>query len=127
MNQKLYFTLDELNPRQHVLTQEQIINLTILIDKISVLRDNYGKPMKVTSGVRSMEDQMRINPKAPNSAHRTGEAVDILDDGSLKQFIANNLTLIEELDLYFEDFDHTPTWVHIQTRKPKSGNRFFKP
>lgn len=35
------------------------------------------KDAEITSGYRSLEHQMRLNPSAPNSYHTTGEAVDI--------------------------------------------------
>lgn len=124
---KLYFTVEELNPKNYTLAQEQLDNLTVLIERASKLREAYGKSLKVTSGVRSMTDQFRINPKAPKSNHLRGAAMDVLDSGELKDFINNNIQLVEEIGLWFEDFASTPTWVHMQIFPPKSGKRFFIP
>lgn len=125
---KLYFTLKELNPKNYHLTKEVESNLNKLIEKISVIREKYGKPLIISSGLRSIEDQQRINPKASKSAHLSGEACDISDPkGELKQFIKDNISLVEDLGLYFEDFSATSVWIHIQIRKPKSGKRFFLP
>lgn len=84
--------------------------------------------MTVTSGLRSLEQQMKVNPKAPKSKHLTGEAVDILDQsGRLKAWVKENIALIEEIGLWMEDFLSTPSWVHFQIVPPASGHRFFIP
>lgn len=125
---KLYFTLKELNPHNYPLDKETQDNLEVLIERLSLIREAYGKPMKVTSGLRSPEDQKRINPKAPKSAHLLGMAVDISDkDKELKTWLKDNLDVLETVDLYCESFDVTTTWVHFQTRKPRSGKRVFNP
>lgn len=126
MAQKLYFTIEELNNHKVQLTEEQTNNLKVLIERLSVIREKYGKPFVVTSGVRSIQDQMRINPNAPKSAHLLGMAVDISDhDGELKKWLLANIHILEEADLYCEDFKTTVTWVHFQTRK--ASKRVFMP
>lgn len=112
-------------------------NLLKLLEKLTRVRLAYGKPMTVTSGLRTMEDHLRIykekgitdKSKIPmKSNHLYGIAADISDPkGEFKKWIKENMKLMEELGLYFEDFDSTPTWVHIQFKAPASGNRFFKP
>lgn len=134
--------LSELNKFNHVDNSEHEANLLILLNKINVIRTKYGKPMTVTSGYRTMEDHLRIyreiaknkgnqfNPSnvPMKSKHLSGQAVDIYDPkGELKKWIMNNLDLCEELGFYFEDFNHTPNWIHFQTVPPKSGKRFFIP
>lgn len=96
--------------------------------KLSQIRDAWGKPMVVTSGLRSAADQARINPKAPHSKHMAGQAADILDeDGSFKKWIQENMSLMEHIDVYFEDFATTVNWAHIQSVPPGSGHRVFIP
>lgn len=125
---KVYFSLKELNPKNYPTTQEQLSNLKDLINKISIIREAYGKPMTVTSGLRSQADQARINPSASKSKHLLGAAVDISDpNGDLKDWLKSNIKLLEQTGLYCEHFDHTPTWVHLQILPPKSGKRFFIP
>lgn len=112
-------------------------NLLKLLEKLNVIRKAYGKPMTITSGLRSMIDHLRIykekgitdQSKIPmKSNHLYGIAADISDPkGELKAWIMDNISLMEELGLYFEDFAFTPTWVHIQFKTPASGKRFFKP
>lgn len=112
-------------------------NLMTLLERINKLRDTYGSPMKVTSGLRTKEDQIRIYKakgitevsKIPmGSAHIKGAAVDIYDPKKqLQMFCTQNVALLEHLQLWCEDFGSTPDWVHFQIYAPASGKRFFKP
>lgn len=121
-------TLKELNPRNRPLTADQSANLERLHAAINKVRSAYGKPMIVTSGVRSVEDQKRINPKAMKSNHILGLACDIADaDGELWAWCMDNIEILEDAGLYLEDKAATPTWVHFQAAPPKSGKRIFKP
>lgn len=92
--------------------------------------------MKVTSGLRTREDQLRIykakgipESKIPwGSKHLTGGAVDIFDpEKKLQAWCLANIPELEAADLYCEDFGSTPNWVHFQIFPPKSGKRFFMP
>jgi uncharacterized protein YcbK (DUF882 family) len=111
-------------------------NLNELFLKVNIVRKEYGKPMIVTSGLRTKKHHLDIYarkgiypPKVPmKSNHLFGRAVDFADgDGKLKKWILENIKLMEEIGLYMEDFNATKTWVHFQINPPKSGNRFFKP
>jgi hypothetical protein len=103
-------------------------NLRVLAAKISELEEIYGQPFIVTSGFRSVEDQERINPSVKNSAHMSGEAVDISDpDSDIWGFLIDHLDEVVRLGLYLESKVYTRRWVHLQTRKPRSGNRIFIP
>lgn len=112
-------------------------NLTDLCERLNVIRRAYGKPMKVTSGFRSKEDHLRVykqkgitDPKKipMGSRHLSGKACDIADaDGKLKEWILENIELLEKVELWMEDFSVTTTWVHFQSESPASKNRFFKP
>lgn len=117
------------------ITTAQQHNLEDLQVKINKVRDVWGKPMIVTSGVRLVQDQLRIyrsrgvpDDKIPmGSAHLKGCACDILDeDGSLMQWCRDNVSLLEEVGLWIEDDPSQPR-VHFQSLPPMSGNRFFKP
>lgn len=111
-------------------------NLTLLLEKVNKFRTAYGKPMIVTSGLRTKQHHLQIYakkgifpPKVPmKSNHLFGRAVDFADaDGKLKAFVLENIKLMEEIGLYFEDFSVTKNWLHVQINAPKSGKRFFKP
>lgn len=122
-------------------TPEIQANLLKLLEKCKKLREKYGKPMVVSSGLRTMEKHLAIyrakgitdKSKIPmKSNHLFGRAVDFSDPkGELQKWIKDHPEVIEELDLYLESFDATPNWVHIQTNpfgsyKP-GKSRFFKP
>ena len=123
-------------------TPEIQANLQTLLDRINKVRTAWGKPMTVTSGLRTWEDHTRIykqkaqkegktfdESKVPKkSRHLFGMAVDIADpDKSLATWIQANLQLMEEIGFWFEDFNVTVNWCHFQTTPPLSGNRVFKP
>ena len=62
---------------------------------------------------------------APNSAHKTGEAVDVYDASGLDKWITDED--LEAHGLYREHPDHTAGWLHVTTRAPRSGRRTFIP
>lgn len=119
-------SLQELNPHSYSTDSTIQENLNSLLHRINLVRLAWGKPMTVTSGLRSMEDQLRINPGALKSKHLIGAAVDILDrDGSLKAWLIQNPKILEDSGLWCEA--NTVGWVHFQVTPPKSGNRWFIP
>jgi hypothetical protein len=126
-------TLKELNPHDYPTTEEVESNLKDLLDKMNKVRSIYGKPMTVTSGLRSQADQERINPSAPKSKHLLGQACDVADtDGALMNWVLDHLDLMKDIGLYFEHFGYTHPegkgwWVHFQSVPPASGKRIFVP
>jgi len=124
--------LKELNPRDYPTNPEIDANLLILLEKLNKIRVVWGKPMTITSGLRNQAQQDALisigKSTASKSKHLYGQAADISDpNGDLKAFIMANISLIEEIGLWCEDFDHTPTWIHFQIVSPKSSKRFFIP
>lgn len=106
---------------------EYAANLKNLLPKVNKIRSTYGKPMTVTSGIRTSADQARINPKAPKSKHLTGNAVDIYDPKlELTKWLKGpGSKILEEAGLYCEEGN--ANWVHFQDIAPKSGRRWFLP
>lgn len=95
-------TMKELNPKGYILGPETKTNLEILHGRINVVRNYYGKPMIVTSGVRSFEDQKALieekKSKATKSKHLTAQAVDILDrDCELHYWLKDKSDLSERV------------------------------
>jgi len=125
-----YFSRDEyLKGRdvEYPLTPELEENMSILLERISLVREQYGKPMNVSSGYRPGHHNIKAGGSA-RSAHITCEAIDILDiDRKFSKWIVDNKYLLQELDLYVEDPNYTNSWVHLQTRPTRSGNRIFIP
>lgn len=121
-------SLTELNSHGYPTTPEIDKNLAELLARLNQVREAYGIPMTVTSGLRDLAQQMAVNPKAPQSKHLTGQAADILDmDRKLRAWVEAHMDLMAEIGFWFEDFDHTPGWVHFQIVPPKSGKRVFLP
>lgn len=112
-------------------------NLEEVLLRINKIRTAYNKPMKVTSGYRTMQDHIRIynrkgimDPKKipMQSKHLYGKAVDISDPNQdLQKWCLTNIKMLEDVGLWLEDFSATPNWVHFQIEPPKSGKRMFKP
>lgn len=120
-------SLQELNPHQYPTTPEIDQNLQTLLTRVNTIRSAWGKPMTVTSGLRSQADQARINPKATKSKHLIGAAVDIFDsDLSLTAWLKeNNSERLVTAELWAEEGN--ANWVHFQIFPPGSGNRWFLP
>ena len=128
--------MNELNPHNNTLTSEQEANLAILLEKINKVRTAWAKPMRVNSGLRTMEEHLAIyaklgitdQSKIPmKSRHLIGAAVDISDpDGKLYDWVVANESLMEEIGLWMEVKD-AQARVHFQIFPPKSGKRFFNP
>jgi uncharacterized protein YcbK (DUF882 family) len=122
-------TFDEMlhGHKKEDIPQEYQKNMEQLLLKVNKIREVYGKPMIVTSGIRTQADQMRINPKAPKSNHLTGHAIDISDPGLIitKWLKTDGAKILEEQGLYCEEGNSN--WVHFQDIAPKSGHRWFKP
>lgn len=123
-------SLQELNPHNYPLDAFLTSNLNDLLGRINVVRTAYAIPMTVSSGLRSMADQMRINPKAPHSKHLTGNAVDIADpDCKLYAWCKANQDVLIKANLWLEE--GTKGWVHFQnvpfgSYKP-GGTHWFLP
>lgn len=109
------------------LNPEQENSLYILTTRLNKFRAIYGKSMVISSGYRPAGINARVGG-ATNSAHIACQACDFRDvNGDIRKFIQENPSVLEACDLYCEDFKHTPTWVHLQTRRTRSGKRIFKP
>lgn len=137
-------SMDELLKGARLEDQDQDVqkSLKILLERVNKIRTAYGKPMTVTSGLRTKEDHIRVykekaakegkpfdDKKIPwGSQHLKGCAVDVYDPNQdLQQWCLDNVDVLENVELWCEDFSATHSWVHFQIRAPRSGNRFFKP
>jgi uncharacterized protein YcbK (DUF882 family) len=129
-------TMKELNPKSFAAQKSIQDNLDILLKKINEIRAAYGKPMKITSGLRTMEDHLRIyaemgiteKSKIPmKSKHLFGQACDVSDpDGKLMDWCIANEKVLEKVGLWCEVRDDKKR-VHFQIVPPQSGKRFFNP
>jgi hypothetical protein len=103
-------------------------NAERLIATVNQLLSMFGEQRKVNSGWRPKKLQMEINPRAPNSKHITGDAIDLEDrNGKFKLWCVAHENVLESLGLHMEHPKATPTWVHLQQVAPKSGKVIFVP
>lgn len=130
--------MDELLMHKYKLedqSQEIQDNLATLLSRVNEIREAWGKPMAVTSGLRDMADHMRIYAAKGitdpahipmKSKHLFGQAVDVFDpDLELTQWLKDNPEHLEDAMLWCEEGNKN--WVHFQILPPGSGNRWFLP
>jgi len=111
--------------KEYPLTPELEANLSRLLIAVNKLAEKYGRDMAVSSGYRPGHYNVKAGGSR-RSAHLTCEAVDFLDSGrQLTEWILANPAVLQECGLWMEHPDHTPTWVHLDTR-PRN-NRIFHP
>ncbi len=117
------------------LTPDLEANLKRLLIALNIVRRAYGSAMVVSSGFRPAAINTRITNAAKNSAHMSCQACDFRDpNGNLARWCINNLDILKQAGLYLEDPRWTSRknsdgsfsgWVHLQIRRPGSGNRVF--
>lgn len=111
--------------KAHPLDKGMKANLEKLMIAINLIRDLYGKPLTVSSGYRPAAQNVAAGG-TKKSCHLTCEAVDFADaDRKLTKWCLSNLDVLASAGLYMESPINTPSWVHLQTRAPKSGKRIF--
>lgn len=118
---------EELNPRNHPLTEEQSQNLECLFFSLSCLEEQYEKPLVITRGYSTPEEQEKIDPNHPLSCHTQAAACDVLDDGALWDFCIRRIDLMKDLGLYLENEGYSIGHLHLQIIPPKSGHQIFIP
>lgn len=114
-------------------------NIDELLVRVNIIREAWGKPMIVTSGLRTMNQHLRIYSKSGifpphvpmGSQHLKGLAVDISDPELLitNWLKTDGALLLEKADLYCEEGN--TNWVHFQCLPfgsyKKGGTRWFLP
>ena len=98
-------------------TPDHIANFMLLAEKIfEPIRDNFGVPIHISSGYRSVELNRLIKGSA-TSQHCKGQAIDIDMDGTsltnkqIFDYIKDNLPF-DQLIWEFGNEDN-PDWVHV--------------
>jgi hypothetical protein len=97
-------------------------------DILPGLDRNTGTP--VASGWRPKNVIDATANAGRTSKHIIGCAIDLWDtlpDRALARWCLRNRRLLEESGLWMEDPQWTPSWVHLQSLPPGSGNRVFIP
>ena len=113
--------------KQFPLTKELEVNLELLLSRLNMFQEIYGKPMTVSSGYRPSSYNTDAGG-AKKSNHMVCLACDFVDlDSSLDSFCVANQDVLEKCGLYLEHPKWTKTWCHLQVAKPISGKRIFVP
>lgn len=120
------------------------VNLKTLLERVNKVRAAWGKPMIVTSGLRAIDDHLRIykekaqragvkfdQSKVPmKSKHLNGTALDVSDPKlELTNWLKANPKILEDAGLWCEEGNSN--WVHFQSLPFGSyrsgGTRWFNP
>ena len=111
-----YFTIAELTrtnqKANNAITIEQGDNLKHLVEKVlDPAREEFGEPIKVTSGFRSQEVN-RLVRGAKSSQHCKAQAADLTcsDNKTLFKILAE--MEFDQLIYEFGD-ENQPSWVHV--------------
>jgi len=100
-------------------------NAIKLLSVINKLFEELKIVPSMTSGYRPGHWNKKAGG-SEKSAHLSCEAIDIEDKfGKIKVLLT--LDLLEKYDLYMEHPAATVGWIHLQTRKTRSGKRIFNP
>jgi len=113
-------------------TAEHIENMKLLAKNIfQPIRDNFKKPIHISSGYRSKALNDSIKGTSKTSQHSKGEAIDIdMDNTSITNaqifnYIKDNLNF-DQLIWEFGT-DKNPSWVHVSyNSKGKQRNQILK-
>lgn len=110
------------------LTVEQEMEVTKLLAAVHGLLTDFPGKVSLSSGYRPAAINAQVPKSAKRSAHMSCQAVDLADpDGELARYVLLNVGLLDKWDLSLEDPSYTVGWVHLQTRRTRSGRRIFKP
>lgn len=122
------------------LTDKIIVNATLLLGRVNLLLAwAYGEHVTpaldahtgthVASGWRPPAINDATSTAAAKSKHLSGEAIDLRDSGTrdLARWCLRNLDALEEIGLWMEDPQWTPSWVHLQIVPPGSRRRVYVP
>jgi hypothetical protein len=118
---------------------DKLEQLNDLLTRVNEVRTAWGKPMTVTSGLRTWADHLRIYAakgitdlsKIPKQSKHletvtNAAAVDIADPNlELTAWLKKNPDILKDSGLYCEEGNKN--WVHFQNQAPASGNRWFLP
>jgi hypothetical protein len=103
----------------------QARNMADLLSRVNHLLASIGLETKVTSGYRPSRINKTVGG-AKMSTHTVCAGIDLADaDGRLGLLLKRNPKLLNDHGLWLENPDHTPGWVHLDTKK--RTNRIFNP
>lgn len=100
-------------------TDEEIIeNINYTLERLNTIRENYGKPIIITSGYRcDMLNSLVGGVK--DSYHKKGLAADLKWDADLAKHIVSN----EQFDTFIRERNGQTKWLHIQFKRNRNEER----
>lgn len=121
-----YMGRDRLFPNE--LTDAHKTNANLTVAKLNAVLEAFGQKRRIVSGWRPSSINAATKGASPTSRHVLCQAGDLEDNNrELMGWCLNNPDLLERVGVWMEDPRDTPTWIHLQTVPPKSGNRIFRP
>lgn len=98
------------------------------LDGVAPAHD-YATGSQVASGWRPLFINEQTSNAAGASKHISGQAIDLRDNAhrAFARWCLRHLDALDNLGLYMEDPQWTPTWVHLQSLPPRSGKRVYIP
>lgn len=124
---------DELTPEIRANAEELLkrVNLLLVYAYAEHVRPALDKATgtHVASGWRPIAVNDATRNAAAGSRHITGQAIDLRDNGTrdLARWCLKNIDALEEIGLWMEDPQWTPSWVHLQSEPPGSRRRIYCP
>jgi uncharacterized protein YcbK (DUF882 family) len=93
-------------------------NLIKLMNKLDVIREEIGLPIRIMSGYRTKKYNMGCGGK-PQSAHLFALAADIQCDLDPKVLYSVIQSLIDQKKISDGGLSLYPTWVHVDCARPR--------
>jgi len=88
-----------------------------LLNMLDVARKNYGKPIKINSGYRTVNHNKKVGGKS-GSSHLKGLAADISCNNSVDRFKLEGILR----EVGFNRLGVASTFIHVDIDKNKSPN-----
>lgn len=91
-----------------------------LIEMLDQVREEYGKPIIITSGYRTEKHNSSLGGAVKNSSHLKGLAVDIAIQNSKQRY-----ELLPILIKYFNRVGIAKSFIHVDIDESKSQNVYW--
>lgn len=102
-------------------SKEVVENINYVISRLQPIRDEYGKPIYITSGYRCPELNKKVGGKK-NSQHLMGLAADLKWDDDLFTLIAENYAF----DQLIEEKSGSTKWIHISFKRENERHQILE-
>ena len=108
-------------------TEEDKARLVELIENLlDPLREDWGSPIRVTSGYRSKNLNRVIKNSSPTSAHCLGYAADLQPcNGKMNEFklFVRKWLANKAFDQYIDEYSDKKEWVHLGYKNSSGKQR----